>query len=128
MNEGISQKMIELQNVIKMKNIDEFEFWSYKESTLKVVASIDFAYYHNIEITFYDVSFISSATKFLSAKIRLATNEERETLLQKNLIDYINDSDILFCFTARRDTDKYYIIAKKFDFNTKDVLYKNSNL
>ncbi|WP_252236233.1 hypothetical protein [Clostridium sp. CH2] len=127
MNENINEKMTELQKVIKMKNIDEFEFWDYKDFTLKVVASFDFAYYHNIEITFYKVSFISCSTKFLSAKIRFGTDEEREWLLKNHKINYIKDEDILFCFNTNYDSDKYYIFAKGFEFNTEDVLYKNPN-
>ncbi|NRT86748.1 hypothetical protein [Clostridium beijerinckii] len=118
MNTSINEKMIDLQKNIRKKNIEEFEFWDFKDGELGIVGSFDFEY-HDIEIVFHEVSFILAETRFVGSEIRMGTEEERELLIKNHKVNDINDEDILFCFTARRDTDRYYILAKNFDFYTK---------
>jgi hypothetical protein len=120
--------MLDLQNGLKMRNIYDFQFESYNDFTLKLIGSFDFAYYHNVEITFYGVSFVMCPTKFMDANIRLASSEEYDWFLKNNRINYMEDDDILFCFTIR-ESAKYFILAEKFDYIFEEVLYyKKDNL
>lgn len=117
-------KMEELQKILLTKKIIDFEFLEYKDFTLKVAASFDFSYYHNVEIIFYGVSYIACATKLINTEIRFGTKEEREQLLKSKRISYMEDDEILFCFSIFNDLDKHYILAEGFDYEVKDVRYK----
>jgi hypothetical protein len=125
----MKKKMNELQEKIKIRNICEFEILSYKDFELKIIGSFDFAYYHNVEINFHGVSFILCSTKFRRAKIRFATGEERDLLLNEHIINYMEDDEILICFELNDGGDKYYILAEGFDYVFEEVLYyKKENL
>ncbi|WP_252236232.1 hypothetical protein [Clostridium sp. CH2] len=120
----MNEKMTELQRIIELKKITNFKFSYYKDFILKVVGSLDSDYYHNIDITFYGVSFLSCPTQMIDVKIRLGTNKEYEWLLQNHKISYLEDEDILFCFTTKDDSDKYFIFGENFNFIVQDVEYE----
>lgn len=125
--------LIELQRLLKANNIWFFQFYSYRDLELKIIGSFDFAYYHNVEITFHEVSFISSATDFSHAKLRYATDNEKEELFNGHSIP-CEENDFVFCFTLHEELygnscDKYFIVAEGLDFIFEDVFYyKRDNL
>ncbi|MDP4146396.1 MAG: hypothetical protein Q8936_18255 [Bacillota bacterium] len=119
----MDEKMTELQKGLKMHNISEYQILSYNNFELKIAGSFDFAYYHNVEITFRGVTFIMCLTKISRAKIRMATNEERYLFLKEHNSDYMEDDEILVCFDIDNGGDKQYILAESFDFVFEDVFY-----
>lgn len=78
----ISERLIEIQRNIDEMNIGDFYVISTDHARNVVVAgSFDFSYYHNIEINFVEVSFISCPLSlFMIDTIRLATIEESKQL------------------------------------------------
>lgn len=135
------KKMQELQNKLTANNISTFQFLSYENYTLKIIGGFDFAYYHEVELTFYGVSFISCGTYFPSATIRLATDEDQKDLLlirtrgysrptYKGPDNYIGENidNIIICIPISEDFDiekcvKFFIVARDFDYKFEDVLY-----
>lgn len=136
-------KIQDLQNELDANNISDFQLYSFDNFTLKIVGSFDFAYYHNVEITFYGVSYVSCATDFSNATIRLATDQDRKDLLltrtrrfnytppvYKGPENYIGEKidNIIICIPISENLDKencvkYFIVARDFDYKFEDVLY-----
>ncbi|MEC0267015.1 hypothetical protein [Paenibacillus anseongense] len=81
MSENVSFDLKEIQLQIDEMNLNHFYIISADRSGKVVLAgSFDFSYYHEIEIHFHEVSFISCPMDlFMIDTIRLATIEESKT-------------------------------------------------
>lgn len=80
--ENINGRLKEIQRNIDEMNIGDFYVISTDNAGNVVVAgSFDFSYYHNIEINFHKVSFVSCPISlFKIDTIRLASEEESKQL------------------------------------------------
>ncbi len=121
----------DLQNELDRRNLGDFRFLKFtEEGILIIIGSDDFGYYHEVEITFSGVTYISCPTSFEFARFRLATKLEEEELKPK-LFDGLND--IKICIVLDEEIDKspikHFIVAKemKYEFSTT-FYYKRENL
>lgn len=136
------QKIQTLQEELAANNISTFRWLSYENYTLKIAGSDDFAYYHEVEITFHALDFVSCATYFSGATLRLATEQDRKELLLLRTRkfgctptytgpeNYIGEKieNIIICILIDEDLHpedckKYFIVARDFEYNFETVLY-----
>jgi len=67
--------------------VNDLHLWdwrveSFERGRLTILGSTDFAYYHNAEVVFHEVEFMSCSTSFSHALFRGASDEERERLIE----------------------------------------------
>ncbi len=123
-----------IQKIIDDKGIKEFSFMEYSFfDKLILIGSGDISYYHQIEIIFHNVSYISCPTMFRVAKIRKATSREQEAIRRLLVNDCDFEKDIIFCIETDIDDEeihqKHYIVAEKIEYNNDFVYhYKRENL
>ncbi len=137
-------KISSLQSELDANNISEFRIFEYnvQEYTfgqfdvkaphrfyLKIVGSFDFGYYHEVEITFFDVRYISCPTFFRGGRFRFATADEVHLIDENSNNSFFFDpEDKVICITIDEslygnNAAKYFIIAENFDYVFEDVLY-----
>jgi hypothetical protein len=120
-----------LQHEVDNHNIHEYHMLNYStKGELVIAGSFDFSYYHNVEIVFEEVKYISCPTSFGTAKFRLATELERERLKPK-----LDDGwhDLILCIELDPDIDEnpieHYIVAEQIRCRFGVVYhYKRENL
>jgi len=127
MTEKVKIVITGFQKELVKTNINDFLINRYDLSgNLLIVGSFDFGYYHDVEIIFYDVTFIACPTSFTADKLRLATNQEIDRLRN---ITYENGGDgYVFCFEDTFSLTKFYIIAHNVEFNFEKVMYFDKEL
>ena len=90
---------------------------------LTIIASFDILYYHEAEIRFHDVHYISCPTFFSDALFGLAPKSEIE--LVHDLASFDEDTQ-LFCITInanQSDASDHFIAAPRVDVTFKEVGY-----
>ena len=114
-----------LNEELSAKNIDSFRIIGFSgNDTLIIAGSLDFGYYHDIEIYFHETTYISCPTSFNYAKFRFATSEERKELLPK-LFDGFED--LVICIVLDEECGKnpvnHFIVAKNVEYRAGTVFY-----
>ncbi|WP_374019272.1 hypothetical protein ABU162_06015 [Paenibacillus thiaminolyticus] len=123
MNEvEISGKLTQLNKELSKTNITDFYIYDYATRPKLVLAgSFDFSYYHDIEITFYEVSFVSCpGVIFTIEQFRLATEEEVRKL---NEITYGYNDTPTICLEDVTFNTRFYISAGEVDYAWQKVYY-----
>jgi hypothetical protein len=129
------EKNKETVNLLKAeltkKNISDFIILNFiQANTLVIAGSFDFSYYHNVEIIFEEVTYISCPVSFDNATFRLANKSERSYLKDK-LFDGWEDTIICICINEDISDAcvKHFIVAKNIKYTFKNTYYyKKDNL
>ncbi|MCV9948573.1 hypothetical protein [Paenibacillus sp. BT-177] len=128
MNHSIQSKLMQLNEILSQNNIDHYYIYDYTSRPKLVLAgSFDFSYYHNIEITFYEVSFLSCPGGVFSIEcFRLANDKELEML---KTVSYGFLEGPVICMEDQTFGTRFFIAAESLDYELKTVFYyKRENL
>lgn len=114
----------QLQNELEQTNINDFYIIGMNRNhDLLMLGSFDFSYYHELELIFYDVTYINCPTSgFTINRLRVASEEE-VTKLEKIIQDSCNG-----CIIALEDINSnncFYIMTNRIEFNFQLVKYYN---
>jgi hypothetical protein len=93
---------------------------------LTILGSTDFSYYHNAEIRFFDVRYISCPTYFSHALFGIASSSDSERLQAVAIIDDTR----LFCVTVEAESSDecdHFIAASRVEVTIKDVAYSQDD-
>lgn len=127
----IQEKVSAYENTMKSMNIWEYNIESYTNNILTISGAMDFAYYHEVELYFKGVAYISAPTIILNTEFRLGTEEEKKEILKdrsfptkdyQNVFAFCNDADDPDDIIGARN-NKFYIIASDFDYKIGNVYY-----
>lgn len=126
MNKCSNEILLSFQYELENTNIYDFYVLSFNRSgKLLIAGTLDFSYYHEVEMIFGLVSFICCPlTTFNISKIRLATTEEVEILLKTYEID---TTGYVIAFDDDALSKSYYIVAEEFEYNFELVKYYDDN-
>ncbi|MGR6761181.1 hypothetical protein ACU1JV_04905 [Paenibacillus sp. T2-29] len=122
MNHSIQSKLMQLNEILSQNNIDHYYIYDYTSRPKLVLAgSFDFSYYHNIEITFYKVSFLSCPGGVFSIEyFRLANDKELEML---KTVSYGFIEGPVICMEDQTFGTRFFIAAESLDYELKTVYY-----
>ena len=98
-----------------------------QHDVVTILASFDFTYYHEAEIRFHDVHYISCPTYFSDALFGLGPRSEFERL--RSLASFDEDTQ-LFCITidaSLPDASDHFIAASHVDVTFKQVGYREAD-
>jgi len=117
----------EINHILKTTNIWNFSIYSYdlnQSDSLTIVGSMDLGYYHELEIRFQQVSYISLPTFFDEPLFRIATKEEISEL--RKLIT-IEPDEIVICIMTNAgfsfEKTPFYIVASNIEYTKGLVFY-----
>ena len=110
--------------------IADFRIQSYDGINLMLIGSSDFSYYHQFELIFHEVSYISLPTDFSYPIFRKASSTEYIQI--ENIIN-IDREETVYCIEAEtsRSLDKlpFFIVARSVSLKEGMVYYyKRKNL
>lgn len=123
----------ELQDTLSKMNIYEYQILELSRSNvLTILGSMDFCYYHEIEIYIYNPSFISIPYRFSEAIFRAATDNEIDILKEKLTVTEVSAKVLcveLDKLLLGEKCEKHFIVAEEISFKEEIVYhYKRENL
>lgn len=103
----------------------DFQVSSYDGSNLVISGSIDFSYYHELEVTFHNVFFASGYFRDWKSDTTHAVfrTPEPEEAYQLNFQLEIEEGYDLFIFKVEDSKNNVVIASESISFNTDTVLY-----
>ena len=123
----VKKKLSDLQANDTFSGINDLYIYNCDPGKLVIAGSFDFSYYHNIEIKFTDVSFISCPGGGFHADVIRLANETEKAEIRK--YSYGHCDGHIFCFEEKEPPAKFYVVADDIDFQVKTVYYyKRENL
>ena len=78
--------MIDFESInerVRESTVDDYRIDSYHDGKLTLVGSVDFSYYHEIEIVFFDVEYISLPSDFDVPRFSIASRNATQNI-EKN--------------------------------------------
>jgi hypothetical protein len=112
------------QDELSKTNIFDFEIRLYENYNLLITGSFDFSYYHEVEIIFYNVLYISSlTTNLISYHIRLADEDEINDFRKNNI--YLSEDDYLVVLYD--EYHRNYIKMQGMEYKFNLVKYYDDN-
>lgn len=102
--------MFETLNNLVESGVDHFQVDSFDSCRLLIVGSLDLCYYHNVEVEFADVAYISCPTHFFDPTFRIGVSGERE-----RLVSVLGDfEENVYCIDASAGSwpQTFFIVAR----------------
>lgn len=117
-----------LQEDLGKTNLEEFYIKSYKDygGKLLLVGSFDFSYYHDVEVIFYDVSYICCPTSYFTVN-RFRVADENENVKFVNLFSGEQYKGQLIALDDTFLSISYYILANNMEYNFSKFFYFNED-
>lgn len=115
-----------LDEEIDKTNIYFFSIEEMNSNNLKIVGSFDFSYYHEIEIIFQEVKFVSlPGGTFNVSKFRSASEEEKRELIDRKLFgdDWLNLANHVIIMEDDDENAKYHIVFEHMNYKFEKVYY-----
>ena len=113
-----------INEIVETTNITNFCIQSYDNDNLLMTGSFDFCYYHEVEIEFKEVSYISLPSGFNYPRFRRASAHEIESI--RKLIA-LEPEDIVYCIEAETSCSlvklPFYIVATGVNVREGRVFY-----
>lgn len=118
----INRRLTTLQLDIEQRNISDFSILGFdNNNTLTLAGSFDFSYYHDIEIMFKNVSFLSCPSSFFKAnRFRLANEEEQKHILA---LSHGYSEGFVICLEDTDFQHRFYLSAEDIDYVVGTVYY-----
>lgn len=118
----LSEILKKLNHELSKTNISDFYIYDYSSRPSLILAgSFDFSYYHNIEITFNEVSFVTCPGGIFTVDLfRLATPDE-VTRLNEFTYGY-NDTQAI-CLEDTTFKTTFFISAAEVNYKFQNVYY-----
>jgi hypothetical protein len=102
-----------INEIVETSNTTDFRVQSYDSVNLLITGSFDFCYYHEVEVEFKEVSYISLPSNFNCPRFHIASAHEIESI--RKLIA-LESEDIVYCIEAETSCSitklPFYIVAK----------------
>lgn len=100
---------------------------------LTLKASLDFSYYHTLEIIFKNITFLQCPISWErvwgedSFHLRQATKEEKERVIMQNALSQVG-AQLVFCLDTKLNNNSstqahYFIVASNIEYNFDTVYY-----
>jgi hypothetical protein len=113
-----------LNEIVKTTNTTDFRIQSYDSVNLTLTGSFDFCYYHEVELIFGEVSYISLPSQFWNPFIRMAIDAEIAGI---RAIIAIDETESVYCIEAETSASleklPFYIVAESVSINEGLVFY-----
>jgi hypothetical protein len=113
-----------INEIVETTNTTDFRIQSYDSANLLVTGSFDFCYYHEVEVEFRAVSYISLPSDFNSPNFRRVSTHEIESI--RKLIA-LEPEDIVYCIEAGTSCSivklPFYIVAESVTVREGLVFY-----
>ena len=113
-----------INSIIQKKDLPDFKIDSYIQDNLVLTGSHDFCYYHEIEIKFKEVYYISLPSEFYYPLFRLATLEETQAIEQLVAIELEAKA---YCIEAEITSSiaplPFYLVAEAINVCEEKVYY-----
>jgi hypothetical protein len=113
-----------LNEIVKTTNTTDFRIQSYDSVNLMLTGSFDFCYYHEVELVFSEVSYISLPSHFWNPFIRMATDAEIAAI---RAIIAIDETESVYCIEAETGASleklPFYIVAESVSIKEGLVYY-----
>ncbi len=113
-----------VNEIVETTNTVDFRIQSYDSVNLMLTGSFDFCYYHEVELIFHEVSYISLPTDFSYPKFRKATSAEVSEIGKLIAVD---TEETVFCIEAETsyslDKLPFFVVAEKVTLNEGLVFY-----
>lgn len=113
-----------INHIANETNTNDFRMESFDGATLVITGSFDFVYYHEVEVIFSEVSYISLPTDFHYPLFRLATEEERARVRTATALE---PEDIVYCIEAETTSSierlPFFIVAQKMEVSEGTVYH-----
>lgn len=118
----ISETLKKLNHELSKTYIADYYIYDYSSRPSLVLAgSFDFSYYHNIEITFNEVSFVTCPGGIFTVDhFRLATSDEVKRL---NEFTYGYNDTPTICLEDTTFKTTFFISAAEVNYNFQNVYY-----
>ncbi|MED4727579.1 hypothetical protein P9597_05375 [Aneurinibacillus migulanus] len=107
----MEEKIKDLQERLDKTNISDWYLDEYKGESLRMIGSFDLSYYHEVEVNFNGVSFISCPIYLSYPKFRLASVKEKEMLKNKGI-----DFTYAVCLDEEDYNATYFVCASELNF------------
>lgn len=113
-----------INEIVEKTNIDDFRIDSYTGANLLITGSFDFAYYHEVEVEFHEVMYLSLPVLFSNPLFRLASDVEIE-VVRKFIA--VSDRHTVYCIEAESDASfekiPFYVVAESVRLREGTVYY-----
>ncbi|WP_417397369.1 hypothetical protein [Gimesia chilikensis] len=113
-----------INEIVEKTNIDDFRIESYTGSNLLITGSFDFAYYHEVEVEFREVLYLSLPVLFWNPHFRLASVDEIKAVRK---FIAVGDRHTVFCIEAESDVSfekiPFYVVAESVRLREGTVYY-----
>lgn len=122
-------RLIEYEKDMEKMNIWEYEIIEMTDGKLTIMGSMEFAYYHEVELYFENVTHLALPCAFGEVKIRLATQDEIENELRKRFCFKILSGQQVFVLHTEAGSlsldngDTYVILASRFNYKVGVVYH-----
>ena len=113
-----------INEIPETTNTTDFRIQSFDSVNLLLTGSFDFSYYHEVEVKFQEVSYISLPADFSHPHFRRADEAEIASIRK---IVALESEDIVFCIEAETsgslDRLPFYVVAEKMTVTEGTVYY-----
>ena len=113
-----------INEIVETTNTVDYRIQSYDSVNLMITGSFDFCYYHEVELLFHEVSYISLPTDFSYPKLRKAIKSE---ISQIEKIIEVAQEETVFCIEAETNCSleklSFFVVAEKVTLNEGLVFY-----
>ena len=127
MEEDVWKLIITLDDDIRTKtNINDFWIEKMNSSNLILAGSFDHGYYHEIEITFTEVKYISCPGGIFNvSKFRSASEEERNKLIEQKVFgnEWLNPKCNVIILEDNIEETKYHIVFEEMSYKFETVFH-----
>ena len=118
------QELERINTILATNEIPDFWIQEFNGINLILRGSFDFFYYHNLEVEFKEVSYISLPVEFHFPFFRLA--DTKEINLISNLV-FLSPEDIVYCLEAETSCSinriPFYLVARSITIRKETVFY-----
>lgn len=120
--DNLSETLITLNEELARTNIQHYYIYNYtSRPSLVLAGSFNFSYYHNIEITFNEVSFVTCPGGIFTVELfRLATEDELKRL---NVFSYGYNDTPTICLEDQTFKTAFFISAAEVNYTLQNVYY-----
>jgi len=113
-----------INEIVETTNTVDYRIQSYDSVNLMLTGSFDFCYYHEVELLFHEVSYISLPADFSYPKFRKATLAETSDIEKLIAVD---EEETVFCIEAETSCSleklPFFVVAERVSLNEGLVFY-----
>lgn len=117
--DDMKKKIDQINKELEKCGLDFFYIYQFSfGGNLIIAGSFDFSYYHNIELSFANASFILCPTEGFKVNKILISSEKQK--LKKHMKGFENEG---YVFCLKTDSGDFFIVADDINLKDKQVMY-----